>query len=103
VIVGGGIHGRIVAVVATAVLLSGCGTSTVTPPPGGSATASDGSRPPSGLAHFQGDGWSFDHPAAWRFSAVEDPTSFSSSVGYLGTIVVNPDDICQHSGGEAPY
>lgn len=52
---------------------------------------------PSGLAHYTGDGWSFDYPAAWQFSKVDARSSFFDTIGYLGTIAVDPDDICQHS------
>lgn len=93
---------RVLALAAALLLVSACGSVVPTTPAVGSptrpATAVASPTPSaSGLAHFQGDGWSFDHPAAWRFSKVDAVSSFSDTIGYLGTIGVDPNAICQHT------
>jgi hypothetical protein len=78
------------------------GTATfVTVSPGKRGTLLSPGRPgpfPPTLAHYAAwDGWGFGYPLAWRFSPGHWLFSFQSTIGYIGTIPVDPARICQSS------
>ena len=66
-------------------------------PSGGTADAGAGAGV-TGLAHFDGDGYGFDYPAAWTFQPFTSTTSFFTVKGYLGNDPVAVANVCQTTG-----
>lgn len=102
----GGWRIRVFAVLAIAVLAIGCGSAvptlspssafaTAVPPPTASPTIGASTTPV--LTHYAEQGFSLDYPSGWRFSPVVSRFSFQGTSGYLGTIGVSQNQICQET------
>ncbi len=70
-----------------------------TPSPRSTAPSSAPRSPATveAVVAYPGDGWTFDYPSTWTFYPFKLTASFFDTIGYLATLPVDTDAICDRS------